>query len=389
MRKRVLFYLCSVILLFGLISCSKEGPEGPLGPRGERGEKGERGEVGAKGADGTLLRYGNGVPASSLGNEGDFYIDMKGNVLYGPKALGWGTGSNIKGDKGDAGATGAKGDKGDKGDTGAKGDKGDTGAKGDKGDTGATGATGAPGAKGDKGDTGAKGDKGDTGATGTKGQDGSQFLSGTAVPSSQGKVGDFYFHTSTATLYGPKSSSGWGAGVSLKGPKGDKGDKGDTGNANVRSSGWRTVESSKWSNFGGYRSPLDIATPFSTNSFFPSAGGIDGVVLVYVMGLKGLRPTEIMQLPVMNNVTGGGKTGGVELRFNYSGDPDFAQWLDLSIGLQTGAWDLDYIKNTYLPSLKWKVVIIPASFVSSYERALSKIDLKDYEQVKAFFNLKD
>ncbi|WP_018676725.1 collagen-like protein [Riemerella columbina] len=84
-----------------------------------------------------------------------------------------------------------------------------------------------------------------------KGEDGKTLLSGTTAPStSTGKIGDFYINTTTNQIYGPKTSSSWGASTSLigprgatgatgargpqgvagpAGPKGDKGEKGDAG----------------------------------------------------------------------------------------------------------------------------------------------------------------
>lgn len=169
------------VLLVSFVSCSKDGPEGPLGPKGEQGVQGAQG---IPGTDGNMILHGAGAPKATDGKIGDFYIDKSSSNLYGPKVeSGWGASINLRG---------------------AKGDKGDTGTKGDKGD---------------------KGTKGDAGA---KGQDGSQFLSGTASPTTQGKIGDFYFRTTTATLYGPKTAAGWGIGISLKGEKGDKGEDGRT-----------------------------------------------------------------------------------------------------------------------------------------------------------------
>ena len=190
-----------------------------------------------------LIHSGVGAPSKEVGNIGDYYLDISNTNLYGAKtAQGWGTPISLKGIQGDKGDTGAKGDKGDagakgdKGDTGAKGDKGDTGAKGDKGDTGAKGDKGDPGSKGDKGDTGVKGDKGDTGAKGDKGdtgakgdkgntgakgeqgvagQDGTKIYAGMGAPNNIGKVGDWYIDTQNKHLYGPKTNSGWGTGISL------------------------------------------------------------------------------------------------------------------------------------------------------------------------------
>lgn len=251
-RKQDYLKLAVLFLLFAtVVSCGKDGAEGPLGPVGQQGEKGDQG---AKGTDGTLLRYGNGVPAASLGNENDFYIDIKNSNLYGPKTgNSWGTPTSLKGP---AGATGTKGE---------------------KGDAGARGATGAAGAAG------------------------SQFLSGTAVPTTQGKVSDFYFRTTTGVLYGPKTASGWGSGVSLKGAKGDKGDKGDRGsdgNADVKSysfeiaanewerSAWAGIDNVGWNRYfvngsktGGdlrhdneYVSFAYIETYFDGKSFARSKG---------------------------------------------------------------------------------------------------------------------
>ncbi|MEO6126555.1 MAG: hypothetical protein ABIR32_22870, partial [Ilumatobacteraceae bacterium] len=46
---------------------------------------------GAAGA-GTTILNGSGAPASSLGSDGDFYLDTTGNILYGPRAGGLWTG---------------------------------------------------------------------------------------------------------------------------------------------------------------------------------------------------------------------------------------------------------------------------------------------------------
>ena len=74
------------------------------------------------------LRSGAGVPAKTLGINGDFYIDTKNLILYGPKTKGvWKISTSLKakevpvvanviGESGAMGQTGAKGDKGATGD---------------------------------------------------------------------------------------------------------------------------------------------------------------------------------------------------------------------------------------------------------------------------------
>ena len=144
---------------------------------------------------------GAGVPAKTLGINGDFYIDTKNLNLYGPKTKGvWKITTSLranevpvvanvigesgamgptgpKGEKGDKGATGDRGATGATGATGPQGIQGLTGAKGDTGDTGATGPTGAQGAQGSQGIQGLKGDTGATGATGAPGAQGDAGIS--------------------------------------------------------------------------------------------------------------------------------------------------------------------------------------------------------------------
>lgn len=145
---------------------------------------------------GNLILSGIGAPDASLGNVGDYYLDLSNSYLYGAKtAKGWGLPISLKG---------IQGDKGDKGDTGATGQKGD---KGDKGDTGATGATGQKGDKGEKGDTGANGQKGEQGIPG---QNGSKIYAGKGMPTSNiGNIGDWYIDSENKRFYGPKGNGGW------------------------------------------------------------------------------------------------------------------------------------------------------------------------------------
>ena len=122
------------------------------------------------------IRSGNGVPSSSLGIDGDFYIDLKTMNFYGPKTnKSWPLPTSLRGPTGATGPSGVDGKNGATasattgaaGPAGPAGPKGETGATGPKGDTGATGAAGTAGAKGDTGATGATGPKGDAGAAGT------------------------------------------------------------------------------------------------------------------------------------------------------------------------------------------------------------------------------
>ena len=134
----------------------------------------------ANAATTNTIRSGNGVPAVSLGIDGDFYIDLKTMNFYGPKAnKRWPIPTSLRGP---AGATGPSGVDGKNGTTasataGAAGATGPAGPAGPKGETGATGAKGETGAAGAAG-TGSAGPKGDTGAQGPAGLKGDAGSSG-------------------------------------------------------------------------------------------------------------------------------------------------------------------------------------------------------------------
>ncbi|MEN9915523.1 MAG: hypothetical protein RL725_198 [Actinomycetota bacterium] len=135
----------------------------------------------AKSIANTVLS-GAGVPAKSLGIDGDFYIDTKSMNMYGPKKNNsWPLPVSMRGPQGPTGAAGTDGKNGTSGavsagtagTAGAAGPQGPAGPAGPKGETGATGPAGSntgtagpTGPKGDTGATGAQGPKGDTGAAG-------------------------------------------------------------------------------------------------------------------------------------------------------------------------------------------------------------------------------
>ncbi len=61
--------------------------------KGDRGAEGLQGEQGMPGPAGSTILSGNGAPAGSIGSTGDFYLDLGGSKMYGPKsASGWGSG---------------------------------------------------------------------------------------------------------------------------------------------------------------------------------------------------------------------------------------------------------------------------------------------------------
>ena len=166
----------------------------------------------------TILN-GKGAPLSTLGIDGDFYIDTRSLLIYGPKknkkwptpqslqgpagisgidgknggdGKATSTASNVAGPSGVQGAVGAKGDKGETGTAGANGSAGSNGATGSQG---AQGATGAPGAAGTPGAAGVAGPKGETGTVGSLGATGLKGETGTVGATGPSNVynGNFSF----------------------------------------------------------------------------------------------------------------------------------------------------------------------------------------------------
>lgn len=154
-------------------------------------------------APNTILS-GSGVPAKTIGIEGDFYLDIKNANLYGPKTKGaWKVATSLRAPEtkniaapvsrpaGAVGAVGSKGATGDRGSNGASGPAGNTGAKGDTGLTGPAGSNGAQGLVGSTGARGETGPNGIVGATGANGVAGPAGLTGlTGSNGTPGAIGN-------------------------------------------------------------------------------------------------------------------------------------------------------------------------------------------------------
>jgi hypothetical protein len=136
---------------------------------------------------------GTGAPSSTLGTNGDFYIDKKSFNIFGPKTNGrWPLPVSLRGPSGLTGPTGLTGKvttasgniiTGERGATGPKGETGTAGSNGSAGPIGPIGLTGAPGATGAPGSSGA-GSPGPAGAAGATGAQGPIGLTGAAGASS-------------------------------------------------------------------------------------------------------------------------------------------------------------------------------------------------------------
>lgn len=205
---------------------------------------------------------------------------------------------------------------------------------GPEGPQGSDGAAGTHGDKGDKGDPGAKGA---TGATGPKGATGA------------------------------------------------KGDKGDPGNANVfytdwtKRTGWSAMAAGSSENTtGSIYSNIIVANQWSLSNITP-----ESAVLVYVR-FPNSSPRDAHPIPDTFYESGGGKSGKVFFRYNYT-----QSWLKIYSVLVEGSWDYNgYMKNTYLPSAEWRVIVIRAGTKMSRTSAPSP-DTKDYAAVCEYYGIPD
>ena len=167
----------------------------------------------------TILN-GKGAPLNTLGIDGDFYIDTRSLLIYGPKKnKKWPAPQSLQGPVGVSGVDGKNGSEGKPVSLPA-GVAGPSGAQGAKGETGTAGSNGAAGLNGATGSQSATGGQGPTGPTGSSGGGTPGATGATGAPGAVGAKGE------TGTV-GSLGATG------LKGETGTAGTVGATGPSNV------------------------------------------------------------------------------------------------------------------------------------------------------------
>jgi len=299
LRKLLLFALPLALVLGTIAGC-----EGPEGPQGLAGEQGPEGPIGPAGEDGSVIHAGTGTPASSLGKNGDYYLDQNTGELYGPKNdNGWGTPISLQGP---------------------------------------------------------------TGQDGNDGEDGSQIYAGTGAPAaSLGVEGDYYLNKTSYELYGPKTSSGWGTPLNLK------------GTANVMYSSWVTIpaNSGEWTlkSIGADQIRYhDIAANAVTQDIIDK-----GVVNVYA-DFRNLDPNinHIYTLPMS-------ELPGIEISFYHqynTGNVRIAYFDPANRQQDFG----DLIAET-----KFRYVIIPGGVAAKSKLSKEQLKKMSYQEVKKRFGIRE
>ncbi|MBS1501332.1 MAG: collagen-like protein [Bacteroidetes bacterium] len=259
------------------------------GEQGPQGPAGPAGAVGPAGKDGSQIYAGPGAPSASLGNAGDYYLDQTADNLYGPKTAS-GWGSPLA----------------------------------------LKGATGAAGAAGSK------------------------ILSGSGTPASNiGSAGDYYLDVSSYLLYGPKTTSGWGGGLMLKGKD---------GNQFVNTFLFRnqTIALSALSQ-GGMIGSADLHVPAITTGIMST-----GAVLAYTD--YGTYYGAWYALPIVNPNSLYLTTQRIE-----PGDIELSVYFPVS--------------NISSITADFEVVVIQGATVTQLNAANPNVNFNDYNQVASLFHL--
>lgn len=283
-------------LIASILSCGKDGETGAVGPQGPEGI------AGPAGLPGSQIYNGSGVPASSMGATGDYYIDKDNAEMYGPKSsTGWGAPVSLRGEDGADGSAGPEG---------------------------------APGSK---------------------------MLSGENAPAvTLGTVGDFYFDKTNATMYGPKTETSWGTGTALR-------------IGQVISYVVTRPSVLAWSS----SHQLNIS-----NTVVPIPQDIrdNGIVLAYIM-VRGEGTTDVWH-PIPGQLWV--STPVVKYFFIAFRVQTNSLWIHAYA--ENGA-DLTAGQNP--PNAdKLRIVMIPADQENSVAR-IAPVDYSNYEAVKAYYNLPD
>ena len=263
------------------------------------------GDQGPPGPRGNSVLYGYGPPSTTTGVNGDFYIDLRTALMYGPKAGGtWPPGFSLIGPIGPVGPAGPQG------------------------------PVGAPG---------------------------NTVRNGSGPPDpSLGVAGDFYIDTSNHNIYGPKSNTvvGWGSPTSLIGPQGPQGIQGPVGPPP-----W-TTPPVPWATNTAYTvgPPASLVTNAGA-SYVPTVGHISGVdfsadlaaglwTLVAAAGSPGqvIAQVYVGDTPptgIQNNSLWWNSTDGCLYVYYFDGNshqwviaapvPDLSGYLQIAGGTMTGA----------------------------------------------------
>ena len=288
--------------------------DGAAGTKSDTGDKSSINAVGPASAAGSIIYGGTTVPAASNGAVGDYYLNTTTGLLYGPKTA-TGWGNGLS-------------------------------------LKGATGATGAAG---------------------------SATLSGAGTPApGLGKNGDYYLAKTNYLLYGPKTSSGWGTPLYLRGP---------AGNSDVSAAVF-TINSSDWDehpgdyevtgNYGPTSFPakmFDYSDPRITTAVLSG-----GLVLVYFQSDPANKPLQWSPIPF--SLLGYYNAG---YNYNYAYET-YEGGVRLYFFLTKVTSDPPDLLYYSVPTAQFKVVVATGNMATAMHQ--NHVNVNKYEEVSRFLNIK-
>lgn len=213
-----------------------------------------------------------------------------------------------------------------------------------------------------------------------KGDAGNTTLSGTGLPASTlGKNGDYYIDKTNALLYGPKTDAGWGVPVNLRGPQGPE------GNANVKTEVF-TLTNANWLSSSSYY--------ISTNN----TGLLEGYTSRYADHANTLITADLL------------KSGMVLVYFNPVAS-NTQQWQPLPFSFTeiSGEFSRNYAFETSagkvrlhfyfvkltgtppdlnsftIPTTQFKIVVVAGTLLSSIRQ--NHINVNNYQEVSTFLGI--
>lgn len=164
------------------------------------------------------------------------------------------------------------------------------------------------------------------------------------------------------------------------------------------STGWEVIEAGDWRFGVGVGSVLFGAHGDADCCFFNefvTFGGLgitdsdhaeeNAAVLTYVgfTNNEGVVHSAYL-IPIKRSVSGGGGSGGIEFRMAYNSGGG-ARWIIIAAALTGGSWNEDFIRDEYLPGLRFRVVVIPPEIAGK----ASGFDYSDYEAVAEYYGIPD
>lgn len=267
-----------------------------------------------------------------------------------------------------------------------------------------TGVTLGSCSKGEQGETGPKGEQGDKGIAGP---DGSTVLNGTVIPAATiGKTGDFYINTATSTFYGPKTAAGWGDGKSILGAKGTAGSKILSGTvtpaATVGATGDYYLDKTSSSLYGpktsaGWGTAISLKGKTGTANVLYSGWNVAVNFRDTTADNSALRAADLLAPALSDDVL---NEGMVQVYFTFGGGVYALPYTNYAGGkLNTIAYfprlkhfiitrfTADNTKSVPLSTLlQYRYVIIPGGVATATAK---KIDINNYEAVKKAYNIPD